>query len=267
MRTTQQSSRFRKREREEPPSTTSGPGVVFLLPRGVSASTALSPPNSRYPLGQMTHGSMRALLTAIVYRHLGVVACREICPRLFGWPLPSSLRSDILHLGTSDINKRIRRRGITLHRMRTLRSIEWLKLPVLNPLQVFSQLASVCSVESLVKVGDAAIGNWKSPPQFTLATLTEHISEHLRARPKLEAAVDLIREYVDSPMETDLRLWAISRNLPEPEVHPAVYCPTIDRTLHPDLGFPKKSLRWSTREIITESPNTNGPPTSIESTR
>lgn len=184
------------------------------------------------------------LLTAIVYRHPGVVACRETAARLFGWPLPSSLRSDILHLGTSEINKRIRRRGITLHRMRTLRSIEWLKLPVLNPLQVFSQLASVCSVESLVKVGDAAIGNWKSPPQFTLATLTEHISEtkHLRARPKLEAAVDLIREDVDSPMETDLRLWAISRNLPEPEVHPAVYCPTIDRTLHPDLGYPKKKL-------------------------
>ena len=184
------------------------------------------------------------LLTALAHRHPGVVACRETAARLFGWPLPNSLRSGILHLGTSDTNKRIRRRGITLHRMRTLSSVRWLKLPVLNPLQAFSQLATVCSVESLVKAGDAAIGNWKSPPQFTLASLAEHISEtkHLRARPKLEAAVGLIREDVDSPMETDLRLWAVSRNLPEPEVHPAVYCPTINRTLHPDLGYPKEKL-------------------------
>lgn len=184
------------------------------------------------------------LLMAMAHRHPGVVACRETAARLYGWPLPHSLGSDILHLGTSDTNKRIRRRGITLHRMRMLRSVEWLKLPVLSPLQVFSQLAAVCSVESLVKIGDAAIGDWKSPPQFALATLAEHISEtkHLRARPKLEAAVDLIREDVDSPMETDLRLWAVSRNLPEPTVHPAVYCPTIDRTLHPDLGYPKEKL-------------------------
>ncbi|WP_231488477.1 hypothetical protein [Brevibacterium sp. VCM10] len=95
-----------------------------------------------------------------------------------------------------------------------------------------------------MKIGDAAIGDWKSPPQFTLPSLVEHVAEtrHLRARSKLKAAVELIREDVDSPMETDLRLWAVSRGLPEPAVHPAVYCPTIDRTLHPDLGYPKEKL-------------------------
>ncbi|UVI35610.1 hypothetical protein [Brevibacterium spongiae] len=95
-----------------------------------------------------------------------------------------------------------------------------------------------------MKIGDAAIGDWKSPPQFALETLAKHISEtkHLRDRSKLETAVGLIREDVDSPMETDLRLWALSRKLPEPAVHPAVYCPTIDRTLHPDLGYPKERL-------------------------
>lgn len=184
------------------------------------------------------------LLRALVHRHPGVVACRETAARLYGWPLPRSLRRNDLHLGTSDTNKRIRRRGVVLHRMRMLRSISWLGLPTLSPLQVFSQFASVCSVESLVKIGDAAIGDWKSPPQFTLPSLVEHVAEtrHLRARSKLKAAVELIREDVDSPMETDLRLWAVSRGLPEPAVHPAVYCPTIDRTLHPDLGYPKEKL-------------------------
>ncbi|WP_210603349.1 hypothetical protein [Brevibacterium oceani] len=184
------------------------------------------------------------LLRALAHRHPGVVACRETAARLFGWPLPPSSRSDNLHVAVSDTNKRIRRKGVTLHRMRVLRTVTWLGLPVLRPLQVFSQLASVCSVESLVKIGDAAIGDWKSSPQFSLENLTAHISgtRHLRARPKLQVAVGLIREDVDSPMETDLRLWAIAQNLPEPVVHPAVYCPTINQTLHPDLGYPKEKL-------------------------
>ena len=184
------------------------------------------------------------VLRALAHRHPGGVACGETAARLFGWPLPRSSGRDGLHLATSDINKRIRRNGVTLHRMRKLRRTAWLGLPVLSPLQVFSQLAAVSSVESLVKMGDAAIGDWKSPPQFTLPSLVEHVSEtkHLRARSKLKAAVELIRDDVDSPMETDLRLWAVSRGLPEPAVHPAVYCPTIDRTLHPDLGYPKAKL-------------------------
>ncbi|MCU4296129.1 hypothetical protein D3I60_03355 [Brevibacterium permense] len=184
------------------------------------------------------------MLLALAHRHPGVVACSETAVRLFGWPLPRSNGKVSLHLATSDINKRIRRRGVTLHRMRTLRRTDFLGLPVQSPMQVFSQLASVCTVESLVKIGDAAIGDWKSPPQFSLEDLDKHISgtKHLRARSKLLSAFELIREDVDSPMETDLRLWAVSRDLPEPVVHPAVYCPTIDRTLHPDLGYPKVKL-------------------------
>lgn len=184
------------------------------------------------------------LLLAMSYKHPGVVACRETAARLFGWPLPISLRKDVLHLCTANINKRIRTKGVTLHRMGRLKSVKWLQLPVMSPLLTFSQLASICSVETLVQIGDAAIGDWKTPPRFALPTLTEHISEtrHLRDRTKLKAAIELIREGVDSPMETDLRLWVVSRNLPEPAVHPAVYCPTIDRTLHPDLGYPKAKL-------------------------
>lgn len=184
------------------------------------------------------------LLLALAHRHSGIVACSETAARLFGWPLQGSSNRHILRLATSDINKRIRRKGVTLHRMRTLRRTSFLGLPVQSPLQVFSQFAAFSSVESLVKMGDAAIGDWKSPPQFSLEDLATHISgtKHLRARSKLLSALELIREGVDSPMETDLRLWAVSRNLPEPAVHPAVYCPSIDRTLHPDLGYPQEKL-------------------------
>lgn len=184
------------------------------------------------------------LLLAIAHRHPGVVAGRETAARLYGWPLPRSHDETTLHLTAADPNKRIRRRGTVLHRLKNLAAVEWLKLPVLNPLQVFGQLAAVCSTESLVAIGDAAIGDWKSPPQFNLTLLAEYIADtkYLRYRAKLAAAVELIREDVDSPMETDLRLWVVSRMLPEPVVHPAVYCPTINRTLHPDLGYPEKRL-------------------------
>src|SRR5699024_11550706 len=81
----------------------------------------------------------------------------------------------------------------------------WLKLPVLHPLPTFAQLAPLCSVTSLVQIGDAAVGDWKTPPQFSLTSLNEYVSDtkYLRSRSKLEAAAELIREDVDSPMETD----------------------------------------------------------------
>lgn len=184
------------------------------------------------------------MLLAMSYRHPGIVACRETAARLYGWPLPRALDDATLHLGCADRNKRIRRGGIALHRLRNLSSIEWLKLPVLHPLPTFAQLAPLCSVTSLVQIGDAAVGDWKSPPQFSLTSLTEYLSDtkYLRSRSKLETAAELIREDVDSPMETDLRLWLVSRGLPEPAVHPAVHCPTINLTLHPDLGYPEQML-------------------------
>lgn len=184
------------------------------------------------------------LLLAMSHRHPGIVACRETAARLYGWPLPRALDDATLHLGSADPNKRIRRSGIALHRLRNLSTIEWLKLPVLHPLPTFAQLAPLCSVTSLVQIGDAAVGDWKTPPQFSLTSLNEYVSDtkYLRSRSKLEAAAELIREDVDSPMETDLRLWLIARGLPEPIVHPAVYCPTTNLTLHPDLGYPEQML-------------------------
>src|SRR5699024_9184522 len=163
------------------------------------------------------------LLLAMSHRHPGIVACRETAARLYGWPLPRALDDATLHLGSADPNKRIRRSGIALHRLRNLSTVEWLKLPVLHPLPTFAQLAPLCSVTSLVQIGDAAVGDWKTPPQFSLTSLNEYVSDtkYLRSRStKLEAAAELIREDVDSPMETDLRLWLIARGLPEPIVHP-----------------------------------------------
>lgn len=54
--------------------------------------------------------------------------------------------------------------------------------------------------------------------------------------------VRLIRETVDSPQETGLRLWALRRGLPEPEVHPQVFCPLLGRVVEPDLGYRRARL-------------------------
>lgn len=183
-------------------------------------------------------------LLAMAHRHPGVVACRETAARVFGWPLPARMDDSTLHLATAETDKRIRRKRVALHRLKDFSAFVWLQLPVLSPLATFVQLAPLLEVSALVRIGDAAVGDWHGPPLFTLDSLREHLdsTRYLRARPRLEAAFELIREGVDSPMETDLRLWAISRDLPEPEVHPAVHCRTIDAILHPDLGYRKEQL-------------------------
>jgi len=39
------------------------------------------------------------------------------------------------------------------------------------------------------------------------------------------------------PRETELRLWIMSVGLPEPEIHPQIFCQQLSTTIRPDLGY------------------------------
>src|SRR5699024_10904062 len=120
----------------------------------------------------------------------------------------------------------------------------WLELPMQSPVAVFVDLSAVLARDELVALGDAIVGGWHGPPLCSLEFLRAKISQrkYLRRRDRVEAALSLVREGVDSPPETDLRLWVMSRGLPELVVHPQVYCRLGDRTVEPDLGYPQARL-------------------------
>lgn len=174
----------------------------------------------------------------------GIVAGGASAARLFGLPLPSRLRDGRLHLVTFDPGRKVSRKGITVRRRNRSEAGYWLELPMCSPVGVFLDLAAVLTRDELVVVGDAIVGKWHGPPLCSLEFLRTQVEErrYLRNRRRVESALSMIRESVDSPQETGLRLWAVSCGLPEPVVHPQVYCPLLNRTVEPDLGYPHARL-------------------------
>lgn len=181
---------------------------------------------------------------AVLMKHPGMVAGHALAARLYGWPLPSNLMTEQLHVCSTDANTRIIQPIITLHRSKSFAQRLWFDLPLLDAVDVFIGIGPDLQVRDLVKLGDAAIGNWHGPPQADLAELRVQVAERkfLRRRRHLLTAIDLMRPTVDSPAETDLRLWTIAVGLPEPIVHPKVCCSLRKRVVEPDLGYPDAKL-------------------------
>lgn len=183
-------------------------------------------------------------LRAAVMKFPQVMADDATAARIFGWPLPPRLMNDRLHLCTADSDLRIRVAKVSVRRTQHLTSTYWLDLPVLAPAEVVIRLGAHLKVDDLVKVGDAAIGNWHGPPQTSIDEIAAALESHSRlsGRRNLVKAVNLMRPGVDSPRETGLRLWAIRVGLPEPTVHPKVESSLARGTIEPDLGYEEERL-------------------------
>lgn len=183
-------------------------------------------------------------LRAALLLYPGIAASHAMAARLFGWPLPSNWLTPQLHVAAANPNSRIRLPQITLHRMAAMSVRQWFGLPILAPEDVFIGLGRDLLHRDLVKLGDAAVGNWHGPPQIRLDELRTCVRTRpfVRSRRHLTEALDLVRATVDSPPETDLRLWAVEVGLPEPTVHPKVHCRTLGRAVEPDLGYPEARL-------------------------
>lgn len=173
-----------------------------------------------------------------------VIADDATAARIFGWPLPSAMMNDQLHLCVRDKNMRIRLPKVSLRRTPHLASADWLDLPVLMPVEVFIRLAARLTLDDLVKVGDAGVGNWHGPAQMSIDDVTSVLQadRRLRGRERLLRAVRLIRPGVDSPQETGLRLWALRLGLPEPTKHPQVETDLARGVIESDLGYEDAKL-------------------------
>ncbi|WP_249356673.1 hypothetical protein [Brevibacterium sp. 2SA] len=163
---------------------------------------------------------------------------------LYGWPLPAGTPHSPLHIASDNANLRVRMPAVVLHRSRPFAVRNFFGLPVLGPAEAFILLGRTLTLHDLVRVGDAAVGNWHGPPLLGLEELSSAVDSirGIRALPHLRAALDLIRPTVDSPRETDLRLWTRAVGLPEPTVHPQIFCRALNRVVEPDLGYEQERL-------------------------
>ncbi len=182
-------------------------------------------------------------LRAASLKKPGIVGAHATAAQLYGWPLPQRLMTSHLHVASNDRNLRLRLPNVTLHRTIHHSLRNWFGLPLLDAADVIIGLAAELALPELVRLGDAAVGNWHGPPQISLTELNMKARRpQIRARSHLRAGLELVRETVDSPKETDLRLWLRSVGLPEPVVHPSVHSALLGQSVEPDLGYPDALL-------------------------
>ena len=110
---------------------------------------------------------------------------------------------------------------IVLHRrLGRLSPRELHGVPVLGPDRSFVDSATLLGVRDLVRAGDALVRAGLTSVERLLEYVTSsHLDGVVRAR---EAAL-LVRERVDSPRETDVRLLLVTAGLPEPHINLDVF--------------------------------------------
>jgi very-short-patch-repair endonuclease len=112
-------------------------------------------------------------------------------------------------------------------------------IPVANLFTMFVQLASLLDLVDLVVAGDAMVRTFRVRPAQLVNACVESDDAHSDAAAR---AARLVREGVDSPMETRLRLLLVLAGLPEPEVNFKIRDADGEVLRRLDLCYPQQRL-------------------------
>jgi hypothetical protein len=110
---------------------------------------------------------------------------------------------------------------------------------VSSPEQMFVELAGIVNLVDLVVVGDDLVRRKRTTPARLRAYSAQ--SRHGDAA-AAQAAAAYVREGVDSPMETRLRMLLVLAGLPEPEVNVKILWPDGRVRYRFDLSYPELKL-------------------------
>jgi len=164
------------------------------------------------------------------------VVTHHTAARLWGGVPPQS--SDV-HV-TVERAHRPKVEGIRPHRVvRVPPSVTWRGLPVTSPERTFLDLGRWCDLVDLVVLGDSLVKAGATTPDKLVAAATEWDGTHRRL---VQRASSLVRDRVDSPMETRLRLLIVLAGLPEPVVNFEVVDDHGRARYRIDLSFPAQKL-------------------------
>jgi len=170
---------------------------------------------------------------------------------LWGAPLPDEAIP--IHVTAASGLTRPRRRGVVGHEGPTAVAVLRADLPTSPPEIAFMECASVLSIPALVAIGDHLVLDPRvldpadpDRPHLRLDELRRVMTEATcRGIRTARAAAALVREGVESPRETQLRLLARDAGLPEP------VCGALVRDLHGrEIGY--FDLVWPEHRVIAE---------------
>lgn len=121
-----------------------------------------------------------------------------------------------LHFATARPLRRFRD-DVVLHRYRGQLTSTFVRgVPLLGPDRTFVDCGTMLSVKELVRVGDWLVAQ-KHTDTLTLRAYT--MSSHLDGVQRARRAAEFVREGVESPRETDVRLALVESGLAEPELN------------------------------------------------
>lgn len=170
---------------------------------------------------------------ALAIHPAGAYASHTSAARLYGLPAPADPDE---HVSVARAGDRRPRPGVVSHvappgaRVRVRDGMR-----ASPPLQLFVELASMLSLVDLVVVGDAMAR--------VLGVAADDLRRHCdaSAAPGARAArraAAYVRDHVESPMETRLRMLLVLAGLPEPDVQHVVTLPGAGPRYRLDLAYP-----------------------------
>ena len=168
----------------------------------------------KYVSSQRRPSALLDAQAALLGHPPSAMATHTTAARVYGMPVPHDVN---LHVGVTDPLDRRRRKGVHSHVVaRTTRVLEHRDVRIAAPADVYVQLAAMLPLVELVVVGDYIVRQgWHSPDDLVrlcAASEEAHAGEAL-------AAARYVREGVDSPMESRLRMLLVLAGFPEPLVN------------------------------------------------
>jgi hypothetical protein len=152
--------------------------------------------------------------------------------RIHGVPIPALPEEHVTVFQPAD---RRERGGVRVHVAKLAAVVEVEGIRVSSYGQMFVELATLLNLVDLVVVGDNLVRGGRITPR-TLIEFCEN-SSHPAASAALRAAA-FVRERVDSPMETRLRMLIVFAGLPEPEVNHTIRAGDGEPLRRYDLSYP-----------------------------
>ena len=165
-----------------------------------------------------------------------VVSDHHSAAALWGGTAPDS---GDLHL-SMPMGNRQKTRGIRSHRRSAVPAPATRRgLPVTSPEQTFIDLAASCDLVQLVTLGDSLVRSKATTPGRLVEACKQSPTRHAALARR---AASLVRNKVDSPMESRLRLLMVLRGLPEPRVNFEICDEHGQVRYRLDLSFPDQLL-------------------------
>ena len=174
------------------------------------------------------------------------VASHHSAARLLGAPVPGDHRE---HVTCPEAAHRRRRHGVRCHvaalSEQEVRVVQGLRITA--PARLFTDLATVLPLVDAVVLGD-----WLVRHRMTTC---EQLVAAASGRSEPELAASYVRDRVDSPMETRLRLLLVLAGIPEPQVNVDVHDARGRFVARVDLVWPgvRLAVEYDGQQHLTDA--------------